>query len=169
MSETVDTNVLVYASNVDAPEHGRATALLGHLAAGPDLVVVLWPTVMSYLRLGTHPSIFSSPLSPGVASANIDSLLDRPNIRVVGEGDGFWDSYRRTTAQVAPRGNLVPDAQLVALMHQHGISVIWSRDRDLRKFDGITVRDPFADRYRETFTPASGRHRPVHRGGRPPG
>jgi len=28
-------------------------------------------------------------------------------------------------------------------MHQHGISTIWSHDRDLRKFGGITVRDPF--------------------------
>jgi uncharacterized protein len=43
-----------------------------------------------------------------------------------------------------PRGSLVADAHLVALMHQHGIATIWSRDRDFRKFEGITVRDPFA-------------------------
>lgn len=30
-------------------------------------------------------------------------------------------------------------------MHQHGISTIWTHDRDFRKFDGITVRDPFGD------------------------
>lgn len=28
-------------------------------------------------------------------------------------------------------------------MREHGVAVIWSRDRDLRKFDGIRVRDPF--------------------------
>jgi len=51
--------------------------------------------------------------------------------------------YRRIADDVSPRGNLVPDAHLVALMHQHGISTVWSHDRDLRKFGGITVRDPF--------------------------
>jgi uncharacterized protein len=45
---------------------------------------------------------------------------------------------------VSPRGNLVPDTHLVALMHQHGVATIWSHDRDLRRFSAITVRDPFA-------------------------
>ena len=42
------------------------------------------------------------------------------------------------------RGNLVPDAHVVALMRQHGVSTIWSHDRDFVKFPGISVRDPFA-------------------------
>lgn len=151
MSVTVDTNVLLYASNSDALEHERAGALLGHLAAGPSLVVLLWPTLMGYLRLATHPSIFSSPLAPAEALANVESLLQRPHVRAAGEIEGFWTSYRRVTDTVTSRGNLVPDAHLVALMHQHGVSRIWSRDRDLRKFDGITVSDPFTDRYRGGF------------------
>ncbi len=151
MTETVDVNVLVYASNVDAPEHGRASALLGHLASGPSLVVLLWPTLMGYLRLATHPAIFSSPLSPEVAAANVESLIERPHVRAAGEVDAFWAWYRAVAAEVPARGNLVPDAHLVALMRQHGVSKIWSRDRDLRKFDGIQVADPFDDRYRDGF------------------
>jgi predicted nucleic acid-binding protein len=50
-----------------------------------------------------------------------------------------------------PRGNLVPDAHLVALMQQQGVATIWTADRDFRKFDGITVLDPFSDRYRDGF------------------
>ena len=38
MSATVDTNVLVYASNESDPVHARARALIERLAAGPDLV-----------------------------------------------------------------------------------------------------------------------------------
>ncbi len=148
MSVTLDTNVLLYASNVGAPEHEQGAALVAHLAAGPSLVVLLWPTVLGYLRLATHPSIFSAPLSHAEAAANIESLLDRPHVRAAGEAEGFWGSYRRVTTEVTPRGNLVPDAHLVTLMRQHGVSLIWSRDRDLRKFDGITVTDPFSAKYR---------------------
>ena len=151
MSDTVTGNVLVYASNSDSPDHQRAAGLVAHLAAGPSLVVLLWPVVMGYLRLVTHPSIFARPLSPAHAADNIESLLARAHVRVTGEADGFWESYKRTTAEVAPRKNLVPDAHLVSLMHQHGISRIWSRDRDLRKFDGLTVSDPFSDRHRDGF------------------
>ena len=42
------------------------------------------------------------------------------------------------------RGNDVPDAHLAALMRQHGVRVIYTRDRDFRRFDGIDARDPFA-------------------------
>jgi hypothetical protein len=29
-------------------------------------------------------------------------------------------------------------------MRQHGVTIIYTRDRDLRLYDGIDVRDPFA-------------------------
>ena len=152
MSQTLDVNVLLYASNTESSEHDRASALVRHLAAGPDLVVLLWPTVMGYLRIATHRSVFSQPLAHADAVANIDALVARSHVRVVGEAERFWDSYRRLALDVPPRGNGVPDAHLVALMVEHGISVIWSRDRDFRKYPGITARDPFDDRYRDGFS-----------------
>jgi predicted nucleic acid-binding protein len=30
-------------------------------------------------------------------------------------------------------------------MHQYNVRTIFTRDRDFRRFDGITVRDPFAE------------------------
>ena len=151
MSQTLDTNVLLYASNDGAPEQERAMALLRHLAAGPDLVVLLWPVVMGYLRIATHPAIFSRPLSHTDAVANIDGLLARPHVRVVGEGERLWDIYRGVVVDVPARGNGVPDAHLVALMLEHGVSSIWSRDRDFRKYASITAHDPFSDRFADGF------------------
>ena len=106
---------------------------------------------MGFLRVVTHPSIFDRPLTPDDAIAAVDRLIDRPHVRVGGELEGFWTAYRRVANEVKPRGNLVPDAHLVALMHEHGVSTIWSNDRDLRKFGGITVKDPFDDRYAMGF------------------
>lgn len=151
MSQTVDVNVLVYASDQGAAEQPRAVALLGHLAGGPGLVVLLWPVLAGYLRIATHPAIFDRPLAHADAAANVEALLALPHVRVAGELDGFWRSYRAVTADVPVRGNLVPDAHLVALMHQHGVATMWSRDRDLRRFDGIDVRDPFESRYAAGF------------------
>jgi toxin-antitoxin system PIN domain toxin len=151
MSQTVDTNVLVYATHTASPFHDRARALVEHLVAGPSLAYILWPTVLGYLRIVTHPNILGSPLSSDEAMANIEALTAPSHVRVAGEGNDFWASFRAVAADVKPRGNLVPDAHLVGLMREHGVSTIWSHDRDFRKFRGITVKDPFAEEHSTGF------------------
>lgn len=144
MSSTVDANILVYASNADDPLHDPARALVERLAAGPEIVYLFWPVLLGYLRIVTHSGILPAPLSPATAMRNIESLLDRPHVRAPGETDGFWPIFR-TTAGDRPRGNEVPDAHVAALMRQHGVRLIWTRDRDFRRFAGVDARDPFVD------------------------
>lgn len=139
----MDTNVLLYAANVDDDMHTVARELLERLAVGPDLFYLFWPTIMGFLRIATHPAIFPDPYAPEQALAAIAGLLDRPNVRARGERAGFWELYC-STAQPQTRGNHVPDAHLAALMRQHGVTVIYTRDRDFRRYDGIDARDPFA-------------------------
>lgn len=142
MSVTVDVNVLVYASNEADPMHAPARALVEGLAGGPELVYLFWPVVVGYLRIVTHAGILPRPLAPATAAANVSALLGRPHIRAPGEADGFWDLYRATAGEQA-RGNDVSDAHIAALMRQHGVATIYTRDRDFRRYDGIEARDPF--------------------------
>jgi toxin-antitoxin system PIN domain toxin len=143
MSATVDANVLIYASNTADPLHEPAVDLIRQLATGHDLVYLFWPTLMAYLRIVTHPAILPRPLATRDAMRNVEALLDRPHVRSPGEADGFWAIYRATAGD-RHRGNDVPDAHLATLMRQHGVRLIYTRDRDFRRFDGIDARDPFA-------------------------
>lgn len=143
MSVTVDVNVLVYASNSDEPTHDQARELLHRLARGPDLLYLFWPAIMGFVRIATHQGIFRDPLTPARANEAIASLLRRPNVRTPGEASGFWRLYL-DTAGADTRGSDVPDAHLVALMRQHGVATIYTRDRDFRRYEGIEARDPFA-------------------------
>lgn len=142
MSFAVDVNILLYASDARCAQHARARAFLEASAAGTELIYLAWPTVMSYLRMATHPKIFTEPLSPAEARRNIEALLSLPHCRVVGEADGFWNAWLEATQGLAVRGNLVPDAHLAALLRQHGISRLFTHDRDFRKFDFLEVVDP---------------------------
>jgi uncharacterized protein len=141
LSATVDTNVLLYATNADDDAHQVARELIERLARGPDLLYLFWPTIMGFLRIATHPAIFPNPLAPKQAAAAIAALLQRPNVRTPAEGAGFWEVYR-VAAGEDTRGNNVPDAHLAALMRQHGVAVIYTRDRDFRRYEGIDPRDP---------------------------
>jgi predicted nucleic acid-binding protein len=53
------------------------------------------------------------------------------------------DVYREVTAPTPARGNDVPDAQLAALVRQHGVRTLYTVDRDFRRFPFLDVRDPF--------------------------
>lgn len=143
MSVTVDANLLLYASDVASTVHERALGTLRECAEGSEILYIFWPVAMAYLRIATHPAVFERPLSPDDAMANVDALLSRANVRAPGEDDGFWTTFRAVTEGAVVRGNLVPDAHLVALMGQYGVQTIVSHDRDFHKFDGIRVRDPF--------------------------
>ena len=144
MSFGIDVNILLYASDESSPKHPKSSSFLRQCAEGREVFCVAWLTIMSYLRMVTHPSIFERPLSPQEAARNVEALVDLPHCRLLSEEEGFWDAYRRVTQHVPARGNLVPDAHLATVLQQHGVVTLYTHDRDFRKFDFLVVKDPLA-------------------------
>lgn len=143
MSATVDVNVLVSAVNESDPHRDECIALVEGLATGPALWHLFWPVLSGFARIATNPAIFPRPLSVRQAMEIIDGLTSAPTVRVHGELDGFYQLFEAAQHE-ASGGPDVPDAHIVALMRQHGVSTIYTRDRGFRRFDGITVREPAA-------------------------
>jgi toxin-antitoxin system PIN domain toxin len=143
VSYSVDVNLLLYASDESSSRHAEALRFLQSRAGGPEVLCLTWPTLMSYMRIATHPRIFAKPLSPGEALGNISTLLTLPHARVVTEMDGFLEAYAHVVKDVSVRGNLVPDAHVAAILFQHGVRTLYSNDRDFLKFDSLDVRNPF--------------------------
>jgi toxin-antitoxin system PIN domain toxin len=143
VSYSLDVNVLLYASDRSSDRHARARRFVESCAAGPEILCLTWPTLMSYLRIATHPRIFSAPLSPDEAIGNIVALINLPHVRALSELDGFLDAYKHMTGEISVRGNLVPDAHVATILFQHGIRTLYTNDRDFRKFQSLDVRDPF--------------------------
>lgn len=142
MSYSIDVNILLYASDEGSPFHSTARAFLESCARKTELVCLGWTTIMAYLRISTHPSIFERPLSPKEARRNVEQLLGLPHLRVVSEEEGFWDVYLEATEGVTVRGNLVPDSHLAALLKQHDVRRIYTNDSDFRRFAFLEVRNP---------------------------
>jgi len=142
MSYGIDVNILLYASDAQAPMHERASGFLRQCVTGREVFCLAWVSLMSYLRMATHPAIFDRPLAHEDAARNVEALLAVPHCRVLAEEEGFWDRYREVTQSVPTRGNLVPDAHLAALLSQHGVVTLYTHDRDFRKFEFLDVRDP---------------------------
>ncbi len=139
----LDTNILVYAHRQEAPHHKHAAALVRKLAEGDEPWALPWPCVYEFLRVVTHPRVFDPPTPLESAVEGIESLLDSPSIVLLGEGPAHLGHLRRSLIGGSARGNLVHDGHIAALAIEHGVSELWTSDRDFARFPGLETRDPF--------------------------
>ena len=145
MSYSIDTNVLLYATFESTPQHQAAAAFLGDCRDSSEPLCLTWPVLISYLRLATHTKVWPKPLTPEAAMENVESLLSLPQTRALGEGEDFWASYRRICEGLTVRGNLISDAQIAAILLENDVRVLYTNDRDFRKFDFLEPRNPLGD------------------------
>jgi hypothetical protein len=139
----VDTNLLVYATFADAPEHGRARAWLAErLADGEETVVLCWPVVYAFLRLITSPRVFGRhavTVREGWAAAG--AYLEQPAVRLVAPGPGHAAIAAELAATPGLRSDDVPDVEIAALAIEHGL-ILASHDHGFRRFSRLRVVDP---------------------------
>jgi uncharacterized protein len=141
----VDTNVFVYAADVDSPEHERCRSLLEgwRLEIAPWFST--WNVLYEFARVVTHPRVFRRPWRLADAQLFIDALLASPTFSLL-VPTGRHAEVLRTTAMEYPdlRGNLLHDAHTAVLMREHGIRRVYTRDTDFSRFKFLEVLDPLA-------------------------
>ena len=91
-----------------------------------------------FVRVVTHPRVFSPPTSLEMALDYLERLLESPSVRLLTPGAGFMGHFGEACRQGAVRGNLAFDAQVVAVCREHGISEILTEDRDFKRFEGMS-------------------------------
>jgi uncharacterized protein len=139
----VDANVLLYAYNIGAPQHGRCRAWLEKALAGPAPLAHSWLTILAFLRLSTHVRVFQEPMPMPEALGAVSEWLAMPNAVIVDPGERYWEILSGLIHAGQVRGPLVSDAALAALALEHG-AAICTTDRDFRRFDGLRLIDPLA-------------------------
>jgi toxin-antitoxin system PIN domain toxin len=144
----VDTNVLAYAVNSQCPEHEACREVIQGMRApvgsSPERLALPWSVAYEFLRVVTHPRFPVRPLTVEQAWGFVTELIERPHVAVVGPGPGHDAAASRMLAAPGVRGNLVHDAHIAAVLAEHGIRRIYTRDQDFHRFPGLEVVDPLA-------------------------
>ncbi len=139
----VDTNVLLYAANQNSPGHEPCKRLLARWRNQAEPWYLTWGIIYEFLRVSTHPRVFSKPLSLRDAWVFLDAALASPAAEVLQETERHGALLEEMAAEVPDlRGNLVFDAHTVILMREHGIKRIYTHDADFRRFPSLEVIDP---------------------------
>jgi uncharacterized protein len=138
----VDTNILVYAHREDTEWHATAYARLAALAEGRSGWAIPWPCIHEFLAIVTHPRVFAPPTPITAAVDQVEAWLESPSLALLAESDLHWQHIRPLLLGGKIAGPKVHDARIAALCLQHGVSELWSADRDFGRFPDLGVVNP---------------------------
>ena len=137
----LDVNVLVYAHRSDATNHEAMREWLEAVVNGHQAYGISELVLSGFLRIVTHPAVFSLPSSMTKALEFTSEIRDQPHCVRIGPGLRHWDIFTGLCKTAGIKGNLVPDAYFAALAIESGSEWI-TTDRDYSRFPGLRWRHP---------------------------
>lgn len=138
----VDTNILVYAHRDDSPHQSRARAALESLTAGHRSWAVPWPCLHEFLGVVTHPRIFTPPTDIPTAIGAMNDILDTPGVVAISESSNHATLLAELTVGGSVMGPRIHDAKVAAICLGHGVTELWTADRDFSYFPALRTRNP---------------------------
>ena len=137
----VDTNVLVYAHRAELAKHEAARSRLVELAEAPSAWAIPVFCIGEFLRLISHPKLFDPPYSSTEGCRALERILQSPSLQILFPGPAYRELLTQAVREAEAIGNLVFDAQIVAVCREAGARALLTEDRDFGRFPGFpTVR-----------------------------
>lgn len=135
----VDANLLLYSADTASKFYRPAREWLLAQLNGAYRLGLPWQSLASFLRVATHPRIFTNPLTPALAWRQVEIWLSAPATWIPTPGPEHSRILGELVLTFDVGGNLVPDAMLAALAIEHGLAVC-SADTDFARFEPASVR-----------------------------
>ncbi len=143
---TPDTNVLLYAHVSFYHEHTAAKNWLEDvLSEGTELIGLSWQVITSFIRIGTNPKIFQTPLTIAEVESHIEQLIGHPLVKILLPQSSHWNIFMGLIKAEQVTADLVMDAHLAALAIEHKARLA-TTDRDFARFRGLKYFNPLDGR-----------------------
>ncbi len=136
-----DVNVLVYAHREDSPHHAGCRKWVEAVVNGNESYGLSELVLSGFVRVVTHPKVFTRPSPLADALEFTEQLRGGPNCIPVAPGRRHWEIFRALCVEAGARGNLVPDAYLAAMAIEAGCEWV-TTDHDFSRFKGLRWRHP---------------------------
>ena len=137
----LDANLLLYAHDSESPVHDRARSWLENTLIVEAEVGIALVSLLAFVRVGTHPSIFRRPMTVPAAFEIVFGWLDRPNVGIVHPTRRHFELVAELARTGKVRGADLMDAHIAALAIEHGATLCTS-DRGFARFKGLRSEDP---------------------------
>jgi len=138
----VDSNLLIYAHKEGSPFHTAAAELVDSLRHQPGPWAIPWPCIHEFIAIVTHPGIYKPASTLAEALGFLDALFASPQLHLLSESPSYFEKLRDIATTARLKGPRIHDARIAALCLHHGVSELWSADRDFSAFPQLKVRNP---------------------------
>lgn len=136
----LDTNILIYATDVKSPQHEASRRVVDATIQGQIPGVIVPQVLVEFIGAATGPSM-ATPLTPDQACAQ--SAIFRAQIRTLPPLDMAFDELVQIVAAVGRAGRRTFDYYLAAQARALGIGTICTYNRDdFICVPGLTVLTP---------------------------
>ena len=71
--------------------------------------------------------------------------MESPTLMLLGESASYWQTLSPLVKAAHVSGPRIHDARVAALCLDHGVSELWSADRDFGRFGGVPARNPLVE------------------------
>ncbi len=136
--------MVVAAHRADATNHASIRSWLERLIHGQATFGVPSIVLSGFLRIVTHPRIFTEPATLHQALAFTEVIRSRASFVEVSPGPRHWSIFSSLCEAADARGNRVPDAYLAALAIESGSEWV-TLDRGFARFPDLRWRLPGAE------------------------
>jgi len=137
----LDVNILVHVHRRDADRHAKFKAWIEGALQEPAGVAVSDLVLSGFLRVVTHPKVFTKPTPLLSALEFLDDFRSRDEVHLLAPGPAHWRIFLDLCRKVEARGHLIPDAYHAALALEYGCEWI-TLDRGFARFPGLRWRHP---------------------------
>jgi len=140
----LETNILVYAHRADSPWNQQARQVVEVLANGSAAWAIPWPCVYEFLGIVSRPRIYDPPTPIEEALSQMGELLCSPSLVLLAESGetAFWSTFSSLVQQSRVAGATVHDARIAALCIHHGVTMLYTADRDFTRFPQLKTSNP---------------------------
>ena len=137
----VDANLLLYAEDQLSPHHNAARQWWDARLSGTIQVCLCWTVICAFIRIGTNPRIFETPLSIEESVSRVQSWFNQPCVRLIYPTKRHWIVLQQLLIHCQAGGNLTNDAHLAALAMEHNCE-LFSTDADFARFPKLKWKNP---------------------------
>jgi uncharacterized protein len=138
----VDSNLLIYSHRLEADWNDAAYALVSELTQSLRPWAIPFPCVHEFVRNVTDPRLYGNPTSLDRAFEQVKAWVDSPTLRLLGEGSEHLTLLADVAHAGRVRGAMIHDARIAAICLEHGVSELWTADRDFGRFPSLKTRNP---------------------------
>ncbi len=136
--------MILYAHIEDFPQHPKSKEWLENVLAAGETIGLSWQVITAFVRIGTNPKIFKTPMTLQQVEKRLGRLFAQSNVELVIPGDVHWQIFLQLLKETKAVGDLVMDAHLAALAIEHNARIA-STDNDFKLFSDLDYFNPLAE------------------------